>query len=266
MSIALLGFGANLGSPEQKFLDTVDALRKHSQVTSVAASRLIASEPIGGPPDQPLYFNGAIRATTAMSPQDFFSLTSEIETSLGRVREVQWGPREIDLDLVLFDDLELQTPSLILPHPRFHFRRFALAPAVEIAPDMVHPVFGLRVSELLSHLDRIPRITAIAGSDPAFLRAFANEVATRTNTLLVDRAVLDSSSLPSEFITTLNETTSQEIPPQLVVWIGEGEIPRELRRQLLDSAFPTWISVNSLQPAAAMSEAAAAVAAMRPFA
>src|SRR5262249_50809739 len=88
---------------------------------------------------------------------------AEIELELGRRREQHWGPRMIDLDLLLYDDLVLDTPTLTVPHPRMAFRRFVLEPAADVAPDMSHPTIGWSIRELLDHLNLAKPYVALMG-------------------------------------------------------------------------------------------------------
>jgi len=126
-------------------------------VTLVAASRPRETRPIGGPAGQPAFLNGAFLLETDFPPDDVLGVLTAIENTLHRERSERWGPRTIDLDLLLYDDVVLDRPGLTIPHPRMATRRFVLEPCVEIAPDFLHPLAGCSVRDLLD---------AISGSHP----------------------------------------------------------------------------------------------------
>jgi 2-amino-4-hydroxy-6-hydroxymethyldihydropteridine diphosphokinase len=105
-----------------------------------------------GPP-QPDYLNGCILLQVGMVPQLLLKTLLEIENLFGRVRTERWGPRSLDLDLLLYDDLILDTPTLQIPHPRMRERAFVLVPLFEIAPDWIEPVSGYAIKELLKEVD-----------------------------------------------------------------------------------------------------------------
>ena len=117
----------------------------------LAVSRLRETEPVGVV-DQPPFLNGAVAIETALAPRDLLDLLLEIERSLGRVRGERWGPRTIDLDLLVYGDEVVDEPGLRVPHPRLHERRFALEPLAELEPELDLPGHG-RVSDVLAELD-----------------------------------------------------------------------------------------------------------------
>ena len=117
----------------------------------LAVSQLRETEPVGVV-DQPPFLNGAVAIETALAPRELLDLLLEIERSLGRVREERWGPRTIDLDLLVYGDEVVDEPGLRVPHPHLHERRFALEPLAELAPELDVPGRG-QVSALLTALD-----------------------------------------------------------------------------------------------------------------
>ena len=118
----------------------------------LAVSQLRETEPVGKT-DQPEFLNGAVSVETSLSPRELLDALLRVEQELGRVRdEERWGPRTIDLDLLVYGDEIVNEPGLRVPHPRLHERRFALEPLVDLEPELEIPGQG-KVSELLAHLD-----------------------------------------------------------------------------------------------------------------
>jgi len=154
MAIAYLALGSNLGDRRAHLDAAVATLRAHPAVRDVRVSRFIETDPVGGPPGQGPYLNGAARIETDLGPQDLLALLKRIEHDRGReAGGPRWGPRTVDLDLLLYDDLRLETPDLTVPHPRLRERRFVLEPLAEIAPDARDPVTGLTIRALLTRLN-----------------------------------------------------------------------------------------------------------------
>ena len=149
---AHVGVGSNLGDREKTIRRAVELLREAEGVDVVSVSTLRETEP-WGPVEQPPFLNGALAIETDLGPQEVLAVLLEVERALGRVREGErWGPRTIDLDVLLFGDLIVDEPGLTIPHPRLHERGFALEPLAELAPDAVVPGHG-RVTDLLASLD-----------------------------------------------------------------------------------------------------------------
>ena len=147
----LLGLGSNLGDRREFIERAARLIDEIEGVELKSISSLIETEPVGGPP-QGRYLNGAAELETALEPRDLLSRLQEVETELGRVRKVLNGPRNIDLDILLFGDLVVEVGNLVLPHPRMCERAFVLEPLNEIAPGRVHPVKRKSVEELLGEL------------------------------------------------------------------------------------------------------------------
>jgi 2-amino-4-hydroxy-6-hydroxymethyldihydropteridine diphosphokinase len=151
VTLAYVGLGANLGPREITLLRAVDLLADTEGVEVRAVSQLRETEPVGVV-DQPLFLNGAVVLDTSLSPRELLHRLLEIERELGRVRDVRWGPRVVDLDLLVYGDRQINEPGLRVPHSRLHERRFALEPLAELDPELDVPGLG-RVENALAALD-----------------------------------------------------------------------------------------------------------------
>jgi 2-amino-4-hydroxy-6-hydroxymethyldihydropteridine diphosphokinase len=156
---AYVGLGANLGDREATIRRAVALVDELGGVAVVGVSSLRETEP-WGPVEQPRYLNGAVALETDLRPRELLDALLDVERRLGRARddEERWGPRTIDLDLLLYGDLVLDEPGLDVPHPRLHERRFALEPLAELAPDALVPGRGT-AAELLRALETPPQET-----------------------------------------------------------------------------------------------------------
>jgi len=174
MARCLVGCGSNLG-PKRDLLDrAIELLRFMPGVTVLETSRFHESKAIGGPADQPAFLNGACLLETDLSPYDLLDALQAVENTLERQRDVRWGPRTIDLDLLIYGTLEIDHQDLTVPHPRMTTRRFVLEPCAEIAPDFLHPSTGCSVRDLLANINlSCPRIAVcgIPGSGAAEVAA-----------------------------------------------------------------------------------------------
>jgi 2-amino-4-hydroxy-6-hydroxymethyldihydropteridine diphosphokinase len=148
---AYVGLGANLGPREVTLLRAADLLAAADGVDVVAVSQLRETEPVGLV-EQPPFLNGAVAIDTSLTPRALLDLLLEIERSLGRVRGERWGPRTVDLDLLVYGDERVDEEGLHVPHPRLHERRFALEPLAELDPGLRIPGLG-DVSAALAAVD-----------------------------------------------------------------------------------------------------------------
>ena len=146
---AYIGLGSNVGDREKNIRAALEKLEKHSGIEVEAVSSLIETEPVGGPKGQLKFLNGAAALRTVLPPRSLLNEMQRVEKELGRERSIAWGPRTIDLDILLYADAIIDEPGLEVPHPRMHTRLFVLEPLAEIAPDAVHPALRKTAAELL---------------------------------------------------------------------------------------------------------------------
>ncbi len=156
---AYLGLGANLGERRSQLQGARAALGASDGVRVTAASPLYETEPVGGPAGQPSYLNAVLQVETTLDCRDLLSLCLAVEARFGRRREEPWGPRTLDIDLLLCGAEVIDEPGLVVPHPRLHQRRFVLAPLAVLAPQLRHPVLGLTVCDLLAGLEDESAVT-----------------------------------------------------------------------------------------------------------
>lgn len=150
---ALLGLGSNLGDREQYLKNAIDQLGKDDYISVKKVSSFIETEPYG-PVEQPDFMNAAVLIETLYSPEELLMVTSDIEQDAKRERIIHWGPRTLDIDLLLFDEEIISTEQLTIPHKEMHLRGFVLKPADEIAPHMFHPILRKSIHQLLEELGR----------------------------------------------------------------------------------------------------------------
>ena len=148
----LVALGANLGDREKTIRAAWETLGRAEGVQTVSLSSL-REYPAVSDIVQPDFLNAVGVLQTRLEPLSLLDLLHEIENRFGRIRLVHWGPRTLDLDLLLYDDKVISIERLTVPHPLMNQRRFVLEPAAEVAPDWIHPMLGLTIRELLARLD-----------------------------------------------------------------------------------------------------------------
>lgn len=146
-SVFLL-LGANLGEREVTLAKATQLISE--RIAPVTAQSHLYETAPWGVTDQPAFLNQVLKIETILSPEEVLAQTLDIEKQLGRERRLRWGARVIDIDMLYFDNVVLETEYLHLPHPRLHQRRFTLVPLVEIAPDFIHPVLYKTNQQLLN--------------------------------------------------------------------------------------------------------------------
>jgi 2-amino-4-hydroxy-6-hydroxymethyldihydropteridine diphosphokinase len=150
MYTAYIGIGSNLGDRKNNCARAIDLLKQQG-VSIKKCSSLRETQP-WGLQDQPLFLNMAIEIETDNTPNELLTLVKDIETKIGRQKSFPWGPRVVDLDILFFNEVVIQSQELTIPHPYMHNRAFVLEPMQEIAPDLVHPVLKKSMRELFRNL------------------------------------------------------------------------------------------------------------------
>ena len=151
MAHAYIGFGSNINDRFTYITQALRLLLEADGVSLIQISSLYETEPVGYE-EQDWFLNGVVAVETDLSLHGLLALLKEIERVVGRQHRARWGPREVDLDLLIYDLCCINTPNLIVPHPEMHQRSFVLVPFAEIAPAVLHPILQQDIRTLLSNL------------------------------------------------------------------------------------------------------------------
>ena len=256
----LIALGSNLRERHSNLNRALQLLAASDDANDLCASGFLATQPIGGPRGQGEFLNAAATLRTDLSAADLFKLLKTVERQIGRQHTERWGPRVIDLDLLLHGETVLASDvslDLIVPHPRMAFRRFVLEPAAEVAPNMLHPVIGWTIAELLGHLQNCPPHIAILSGDPTHARQLSKDVSAATGATILSAEQIDLLGMSAwdadEVLCDgpINEPVAQS--PKLT--IIQGRAPQELTGPSLE--------VSNLSQERACAEVVAAIEAMR---
>jgi 3-oxoacyl-[acyl-carrier protein] reductase len=180
MPLAYLALGSNLGDRAAYLNAAVERMRTEPGIKVQTVSSFWETSPVGGPAGQGAYLNAAAAITTELPPQQLLAALLQIEAELDRVRTTRFGPRTLDLDILLYDNLVLHEDKLTIPHPRMHERSFMLGPLAEIAPGVVHPIFKRTITQLLSELGHRPLLgkrALVTGASSGIGQAIALQLA-----------------------------------------------------------------------------------------
>ncbi len=277
MATCLLALGSNLGDREATLRSALEALHATSGIRTVSASSWHRSQPvIGVPNEQQAFLNGAVLVHTTQKPLALLESLQKIENTHGRARfsgragfseQKRWPPRTLDIDLLLYENQILKSPQLTIPHPRMSFRRFVLEPAVEIAPERVHPSLGWTLRQLLTHLDEgADRVALLAKQEPDRNR-WAEEIR---------KLAGPQSAITSGSEKTIPQEMAQLWPAEQTTWITMPGSPGSRQGQspklsiLLNSEDPELagrgptLQLDSDSPEEIRREIAAAVEAVWP--
>lgn len=149
---AYIGLGSNI-EPRARYIErAINALSGHKRIEVVRVSSVYQTAAIGGPEGQPDFLNAVARINTSLEPEGLLDVLQAIERELGRKRTTVWGPRTIDLDILLYGEEIISTDRLMVPHPLMHERRFVMQGLAEIAPDVVHPIIQMSAQTILENL------------------------------------------------------------------------------------------------------------------
>lgn len=149
MSFCYLGLGSNLGNREQNLRNAVELLNAYGEIKVLKISSIYATKPVGYV-EQPDFLNIVVQIETTLSPADLLAVCMSVEGKLKRTRTLRWGPRTVDVDILLYDDLIINTPRLSVPHPLMGQRMFVLIPLAEITPHLYWQ--GKSVQERISEI------------------------------------------------------------------------------------------------------------------
>jgi len=168
MAIAYLGLGSNVGDRLGYLAGAVRKMREGTEVKTLRLSGIYETEPVGIKA-QPTFLNTVVEALTSLSPVMLLERVKGIEKELGRRERMRWGPREIDIDILLFGEEQVEAPPLSIPHPEMTRRRFVLEPLAEIAPGVMHPSERRTIVELLRDCRDESRVERSGTLTEAFL-------------------------------------------------------------------------------------------------
>jgi len=155
--ICFIGVGSNLNNPAERCLEAVSNLDSVSGIKVLRRSSLYRTEPVGFT-EQDWFVNAVAEIRTVLNPRELLKALQEVEDGMGRVRGPKWGPRVIDLDVLLYGQEVILDVDLVIPHPLLHKRRFVLEPLCELASYAIHPAFGVSIHGLMDRLDDESRV------------------------------------------------------------------------------------------------------------
>ncbi len=162
MTRSYVAFGSNQGRRKFNIEKAIRELAFSDGIRLLRVSPLYETEPVGGP-DQASFYNGVLEIETHLSPLDLWGTLRALESDAGRVRRTRWGPRTLDLDILTYGQNRLNSKSLVIPHPRYHLRRFVLVPLVQLASHMVHPIIKKTNESLLRELTVVGQRVTMLG-------------------------------------------------------------------------------------------------------
>ncbi len=151
--ISYLSLGTNLGNRENNLITAIRLLHTIRGVTVLRESQIYETSPVKTIA-QPWFLNKVIEVRTTLTPQRLLKLCQKIEVQMGRTKSQHWGPRIIDIDILLYGNQVIEDEDLLIPHPSMHLRKFVLAPLLELYPDFIHPSNNMAITELIKKFDK----------------------------------------------------------------------------------------------------------------
>lgn len=224
MARCLIALGSNLGDRKETLDWVVERLGRGHGLAVVGRSSWHETLPVGGPAGQGTFLNGALVVETSLSPEGLLAILQQLEAERDRRRETHWGPRTLDLDILLYDQLVLETRTLTLPHPRMAWRRFVLEPAAEVGAEMVHPTTGWTVARLLGHLNQAVPYVALTGLPGAGKTLLVERLAqvTGARPIAGEPDGHDSSSIAWDIELEFLEARTRLLAVDRLPWRAEG--------------------------------------------
>lgn len=275
MAQALLALGSNLGDRAAHLRAAVSALSALSDCRVKQVSSFLDTTPVGGPTAQPNYLNGVITVETALAPQALLTQCQQIELALGRERQIRWGERPIDIDIVLYDEQVVTDPRIEIPHPRMTFRRFVLEPAQQIAADWRHPLVRWTIDRLWSHWQSAATHIAIASRDRIAAQALVDALTTRVPLDILSPSVATPATVEaacSQWRSGDKPLLSPHWSPELqgltklVVWLdlpSVGPLTQALGDELYDGTVGPVLRLRNADVGGQLFETVAAIEALR---
>jgi 2-amino-4-hydroxy-6-hydroxymethyldihydropteridine diphosphokinase len=224
MPTCLIALGSNLGDRHETLQRAVRLLGEQSGVDRLNPSRWHETIPVGGPAGQDGFLNGALIIETSEPPERLIKILQQVEGQCGRQRRERWGPRSLDLDLLLYGDLILESAPLTLPHPRMAWRRFVLEPAAEVAASMIHPTIGWSIRGLLDHLNTALPYVAVTGPPGVGKAQLVQRLGQRLSCNVVLDSAAQSNERRWEAVRHAAVSATADRPLISDFWLGESAV------------------------------------------
>lgn len=233
MSECWIGLGANLGDAQATFDAAWILLRDHPQIEVRQRSGLYRTAPVGANAGE-AFLNAVCSVSTTLAPLELLDVLQSIERTLGRTREIHWGPRTLDLDLLFVDEQIIREPRLTVPHPAACYRRFVIDPLAEIAPNLTHPPLNLTALELRQRLQRRPLVIALDVACLPLIEQLRPELTSRfPNAKLVRFDSLETGS-PVDVQVRVDNTESAKVARRPVIMADLSASPGDPPRRMID--------------------------------